>query len=126
MQERRPSDEYQAPAQPFEMTSMLEDGSLVEIRNSRGAPPPTARPPPRSNNRLPSLGRKRGSASNAGVRAADIRMELYDDRSQPQPARPFPYFCCFAITACCTVMLLEIRTNGWKFQPFSCSQADGP
>jgi len=86
--------------------------------NVRSSPrPPTTKPP-----------KRRSSGRDAGLRANDIRMELYDDNrpfnQQPQRAKPFPYFCCFAITACCTVMLLEIRANGWAFQPFSCAQGD--
>lgn len=68
-------------------------------------------------------------ASNAGVRAGEVHMELYQERDpqysvEPEPRRPAPYFCWFAISACCMVMLFEIRNNDWQFQPFGCSEQE--
>ena len=70
-------------------------------------------PPPRRPSERTASGRSLSMRSGSR-RAAPVREE------EEKKPRHFPLFCLVVIAANMGVFVLEIYTNGWSFQPFSC------
>ena len=49
-----------------------------------------------------------------------LEQPLVSGAEEPPPPPSPPWFCLLAFFVCSCLFLLEIRTNGWEFQPFVC------
>lgn len=139
-QPSRTQPEFYGHSQPPSLSASGEDPfpSPRAMSTAGGVPPPRAPtvPPPRAPSGNPfSRGPSQSTASSYPLGpprpASDSIPEGPPSLVRRATSAVFPehtpYFCILAFLGNAAVFVLEIKTNGWKFQPFSCPAtcADG-